>query len=86
MAKLTEAPVDKLAEAKANYDKFKTYAKKHNIGYARVYTSFNSRKKVVRTKVYAVSGVANHSAALTKMGFTLVRPTLGNYASLISEI
>lgn len=86
MASLTKAPVDKLTKAKANYEKFKAYAKKHKIGYARVYTSFNSRKEVVRTKVYAVSGVANHGVALTKMGFTLSRAKWGGYSSLISEI
>lgn len=86
MANLTVAPVVQVDKAKKAYKAFKAYAKKHGINYARVYNSYNTKSKVVRTKVYAVSGVTKHEPALAKMGFMIIHNKFGfGYASLIGN-
>lgn len=82
MANLSAAPSAQVDKAKAAYKAFKAYAKKHGIGYVRVYNSYNPTTKMVRTKVYAVNGATTHRDELAKMGFAIILPWHGMGGSL----
>lgn len=69
---LSHAPADQLAKAKAATVAFKALG----LGYARVYTSWNSKTKKVRVKFYATARFdAKTECKVRDIGFVGYRPS-----------
>lgn len=72
MAAISKAPTEQYTKATDAREKLKALLAKHKIGYAKVYSSYDTRKEKVRTKIWAVNGVITPAirSKAEKLGFT----------------